>query len=169
MATKISPSRDERGQVYIGPRGTSFGRYAYLVNPVDRDWTKHRFVLWFGACAPTRLMVWANSLDDALEEAAEWLAENAPGNIMKDWEEEHKALVSEVCEERGITFPDGFDALPDEAKWAICDEAESDLTRTESGFLTSYEWGIDLEDPSRADLDTFLYPPDLDWSAERSV
>ena len=39
-----------------------------LVNPTDRDWTKGRYVLAFGAYGWTRLMVWASSLEDALIE-----------------------------------------------------------------------------------------------------
>ena len=27
------------------------------VNPNDKSWTNHRFVLWFGACGPTFLLV----------------------------------------------------------------------------------------------------------------
>lgn len=164
---RIVPTRKGK-RIVIGPRGTSFGRAVELVNPTDRDWTRHRYVMWFGACGATRLMVWANSLDDAIETAAEHLAEHAPGHVMSEWSEEHRELIREVCAERGVEFPAGFEALDDDEKYDICEEAEADLTRTESGFLTSYEWGIDLEDPTRAELDEFLYPPGLDWSAERN-
>jgi hypothetical protein len=164
---RIPPRMANSGR-YIGVRGSSFGRYVRLVNPEDRNWTRHRYVLWFGAYGPTRLMVWANDLDSALEEAAEWLSEKAPGLIMKEWSDEHKDLIREVCEERGISFPEGFQAMDMETQWDIAEQAEADLTRTESGFLTSYEWGLDLEDPTRAELDAFLYPPDLDWTAERA-
>lgn len=165
---KIKPTKTEKGALRIGPVGTSFGRSVYLANPTDRHYTSHRFVLWFGAYGTTNVMVWADSLDDAIEVAAEFLADHAPGHITPNWGEEHKALVAEVCSEKGIEFPAGFDALEDEARYAICEQAEADLTLTESGFLTSHEWGIQLEDPTRADLDQFLYPADLDWSAERS-
>ena len=163
---KIKPMRTEKG-LKIGPENTSFGRSVTLVNPTDRDWSRHRFVLQFGAYGSTNLMVWANSLDDAIETAAEWLAEHAPGHVIPIWGEEHKDLIREVCSERGIEFPGGFEALDDETKYAICADAETDLTMTESGFLRSYEWTIAAEDPTRAELDAFLYPPGIDWSAER--
>ncbi len=160
---KLTPEKFNGTRVRIGTPSSSFERCVELVNQDDRSWTRHRYVLWFGACAPTRLMVWANSLDDALEEAAEHLAEHAPGLVMKEWGDEHKTLVAEACAERGITFPVGFEKMEDDdtslvSKWEITDQAEADLTRTESGFLTSYEWGIDLEDPTRAELEEFLFP-----------
>lgn len=127
-----------------------------VVNGSDRSWTRSSFVLWFGQCAPTFLLVFANGLEDALEEAAGWLADNAPGHIMEDWGDEHKALVREVCAEQEIAFPEGFEALENEEQWAIAEQAEADLTRTESGFLTSYEWGIALEAPDRKTLKAFL-------------
>jgi hypothetical protein len=123
-----------------------------ILNPSDRDWKRHRYVLWFGACGSTRIMVWANGLEDALEECAAYLADHAPGHIMAEWSDEHEKLIAEVCEERGVAFPDGFQALKDDAKWEICTAAEADLTRTESGFITSYEWGIYAEDPERGEV-----------------
>ncbi len=167
MTPKIKP-RDDNGRLCIGVKDSSFGRLVYLVNPEDASWTKHRFIMWFGAYGSTNLSIWSNSLDDAIETAGEYIAKHWPGMIMKDWGDEHKELVREACTESGVDFPAGFDALEDEAKWKICETAEADLTRTESGFLTSYEWGLNLEDPSRAELDEFLYPKGIDWTIERS-
>lgn len=126
-----------------------------VVNPVERSWTRNRYVLWFGACGPTRLMVWANGLEDALEEAAEWLAENAPGLIMTHDSEELRSLVREACEERGISYDDMPWRGDDDAQEAwndACDAATVDHTYTESGWIPSWEWGICLEDPTRAEL-----------------
>ena len=53
-----------------------------IINPSNRDYARHRYVLSFGAHACTHLMVYASSLDSALEECADWLADNAPGHIM---------------------------------------------------------------------------------------
>jgi hypothetical protein len=139
----------------IGEPGSSFTREIVLVNPSYRDWTRHNYVLWFGAVGTTVLRVWANSLDDAIEEAAGWLADHAPGHVMAHWGEEHIALVREVCEEEGIAFPAPGEA-PDAAFYESCERAEADLTYTESGYLTSYEWGILAEDPDRADLDALI-------------
>ena len=166
---KIKPRRNEAGCIEIGPRNTSFGRCVVLVNPIEADWTKHRYVLCFGAMGTLNLSVWANSLDDALEEAAEYLAEHAKGHITAHDSQELIDLLKEACEEAGHTYPEGFDALEDEEKYAIQDSATADLTYTESGYLTSYEWGIALEDPSRAELDEFLYPPGYGWEKERAA
>jgi hypothetical protein len=42
------------------------------INGSDRDWTKHRYIPCFGAYGDTLLMVWANDLDDALDECVDW-------------------------------------------------------------------------------------------------
>lgn len=166
--SRIPPRMGKDRHYHIGPENTSFGRSVVLVNTWDQSWTRHRYVLSFGAYGSTNLMVWANDLDSAIEESAEYLAKHAPGHVMREWSDEHKDLVKEVCEERGVQWPEGFEALEDEQKGEICEQAEADLTHTESGFLTSYEWGISLEDPSRAELDAFLYPPGIDWAADRA-
>ncbi len=115
------------------------------VNGSDRDWTRHRYVLWFGACAPTRLMIWANGLESAIEIA---------GHIMPEGSEELAELRKEACEEAGLPYPPTCDhsELEEEGYYAAFESAEADLTYTESGYLTSYEWGIDLEDPTRAQV-----------------
>lgn len=108
-----------------------------ILNPHDRDWTKHRFVLWFGACGTTRILVWANGLEDALDECVDWLAENAPGHLCDDM----------VKEEYGSAIADGHTE-----EEAIA-EAEADTTLCDGGhYLLSYEWGIHCEDPSREDI-----------------
>ena len=62
------------------PRAPRYPRRAVLaVNPNDRDWTRHRYVFWFDAHAPGYLLVWANDEGSALAEAADYLAEHAPG------------------------------------------------------------------------------------------
>lgn len=129
-----------------------------IINPNDRNWTRHRYVLWFGACGPTHLMAYANSLDDALEECGEWLAKHAPGLIMAAWGEEHSALVKEACEEAGLTYPPPSDVCADmDHHYQDAQQsAESDLTYTESGYLTSHEWGITLEDPTRSEIKAFI-------------
>lgn len=127
----------------------------HVVNPVERSWTRHRYVLWFGAYGDTRLMVWANDLDSALEECAEWLAEHVPGLIMAHGSPEHVDLLQEACKEHGMTWE-----LYKAGDWcgdvsAVTNDAEADLTYTESGFINSWEWGICLEDPSRMVLMDF--------------
>jgi hypothetical protein len=108
------------------------------VNGSDRDWTKYRFVLWFGACAPTHLMVWGNGLDDALDEAVDWIAEHAPGLLADEAvQDEYKRLVAEgKSEEEAQT------------------EATVDTTPAGNAchYLHSWEWGITFENPTRAQI-----------------
>ncbi len=108
------------------------------VNGSDRTWTRHRYILAFGAYGWTRLMVWANSLDDALEEAGDWIEEHAPGLFCDEQVREayEEALTEGKSEE--------------EAQ----EEAEVDTTSVCSGnhYLLSWEWMILAEDPSRAQV-----------------
>jgi len=111
----------------------------------DRKW-----LFSFGAYGWTNvLVVGACSLDDALESAAGWLADHAPGHVMPMDSEAYADLLREACEEHGVTFEayqhgDLDCDLIDE----ITQSAEADLTYTESGYLTSYEWGV-CEHPDR--------------------
>ena len=158
MATQqITPTRDTRG-IHIGDRNYSVGSHELtLVNPEERDWKRHNYILWFGACGATYLRVWEDSLEDALETAAAWLAEHAPGHIMAHGSEEHVELIKEQCEEHGVEFDPSKCCGVIEEPWdSILQDAEADLTYTESGFLTSHEWGIVMEDPSRKELIEWL-------------
>src|SRR5512134_2926868 len=66
----------------------------------DRKW-----LFSFGAYGWTSvLVVGACSLDDALECAAGWLADNAPGHLMAYDSDEHLALLREQCDEHGVTW-----------------------------------------------------------------
>lgn len=129
-------------------------RRVVMINPMEKSWRKRAYVLWFGAVGTTYLHVYADSLEAALEECAEWLAEYAPGHIMEHGSEEHRDLLREACEERGIL--DGDLDFESEDVMAAVEAAEADLTYTESGFLTSYEWGICMEDVTAADLYAFI-------------
>jgi 8-oxo-dGTP pyrophosphatase MutT (NUDIX family) len=96
-------------------------------------------------------MVWEASLEDALETAAGWLADNAPGLIMSPDDPELDVLYREACEELGED-PDSGEGPGD--AW---EQATADLTYTESGYLTSYEWGIVFDEgASRSDVKAWL-------------
>lgn len=120
-----------------------------LVNPSDRDWTRHRYILWFGAYGDTNLMVWANGPESAFEECVGWIEDHAPGLLCNE----------SVHEEWERAVADG--KSEDEA-WDI---ATADTTPADGGnYVASWEWGIALEDPSRQELDAFLFPPGIDWT-----
>ncbi len=101
--------------------------------------------LWlfgFGAYGDTNLAYWDpghEHLEGALEHAAEWLAENAPGHITS--ENEMMELYKEAADELGVSWPpeDWDDPKVEEVR----EQAETDLTYTESGWLTSHEWTVD--------------------------
>jgi hypothetical protein len=108
------------------------------VNASDKDWTRHNYVLAFGAYGDTLLRVWGNSLDDALDEAVDWIADHAPGLLADDEvNDEYKRLVSEGMSE-------------EEAQ----EEATVDTTTAGNAgnYLHSSEWTVVVEDPSRADI-----------------
>lgn len=107
-----------------------------IVNPGERDWTRHRFILAFGAYADTSLMVWADSVDDALDECVDWIAEHAPGLLADE------AVADEY--QRGIA--EGLD------EEAAQDAATVDTTCAGNcgHYLHSWEWSVVSEDPSRA-------------------
>ena len=135
---------------------TNYSRQVVLVNPSDREWSIHNFVLWFGSCGTTYLRVWSSGIEGALEAAAEWLTENDPGHLTKHNSEELQELLAEEYKDRGIN-PD--DPISEEEFQSIFDAATVDLTYTEAGWITSYEWGICLEDPTRQQFLEFVGKP----------
>lgn len=107
-----------------------------LVNPYDKPGKYGReqlFRFGFGTVGTTFLLVWARGVESGLEIAAGWLETNAPGHLMVHSSEELKQLYDEAREELGE------DADEEE----IDQQATADLTYTESGYLTSYEWTVD--------------------------
>lgn len=108
-----------------------------LVNPTDRDWTKHRYVIALGAYG-TKLLIWANSLEDALDEAIDWAATNAPGLLANaDRDEAYREAI-----ESGMSEDDA------------CDESLVDLTigGNFGDAIRSDEWHIVAEDPTRSEI-----------------
>lgn len=120
----------------------------------------NRFLFSFGAYGTTHVMVFETSLERALELAADWLADNAPGHIMlhgngnDKYDPELDALMAEACKKAGLQWP-----IPDTIDMSDCDamqpywdaeqKAYADLTYTERGYLTSYEWSM-IENPDHA-------------------
>lgn len=91
----------------------------------------------------TRVSVHARSCEDALELAAEWLADNAPGLIMPEGDEHLEELRREACEEAGLPYPPSDDADWEEYYELFDRTAHADLTYTESGYLESWNWYVD--------------------------
>lgn len=106
------------------------------INPSDRNGTFSNeqgiYDLRFGAYADVRVSVHAASADDALELAAEWLAEHEPGHFI---EPDYAAAAKEL----GLAWPTDNEQEGE----AIQSAAEADLTYTESGWLAQLEWTVD--------------------------
>jgi hypothetical protein len=114
----------------------------HLVNSGDSGWTRHTYVLAFGAYGWTRLFVWANNLQHALDEAIDWLVENAPGHIVDDQlQEDYEAFLADGLSE-------------EEAQ----EKAEEDTTCGGNcgNRILSHEWSILAEDPTAEDLRAIL-------------
>lgn len=152
MSRQWHSDHTDRG-ISIG-EGGSFSPRVWFVNPHDKSFYDGcAYVLWFGGFNATFLHIYSKSLDDALEECAGWLADHAPGHLMSFGSDEHQCLIKEQCEEREIDYS-ALDEHPDRDD--VFQDAEADLTYTESGFLTSYEWGISLENPTTEELYAFI-------------
>jgi hypothetical protein len=135
----------------------SDGIVGEIVNPSDKPtrkkWFSKNESLWrfqFGAYGDTRLLVWSKGVDDGLEIAADWLATNAPGHLMAEGSDELKSLRDEAREELG---EDADDEEVDQS-------ATADLTYTEAGYLTSYEWTVD-EAGDKGLLEAAMYASEL--------
>lgn len=109
-----------------------------VINPEESDWKPEVYDLCFGAYGETRVSVHAKGVEDALETAAEWLAEHAPGIFTEpDYE--------------GAARDAGYSSMADCARdlgpegdyTRISSAAEADLTYTESGWIPSWEWSVD--------------------------
>ncbi len=113
-----------------------------IVNASDRSWTRHNFVLAFGAYGDTVLRVYANSLDSALDEAIDWIVDNAPGLLA----DEQVAETFQDAIARGMSEEDAQE------------EATQDTTCGGNcgNYILSQEWAIVAEDPSRTEIKALL-------------
>lgn len=106
----------------------------------DRFWAdKGAWVFQFGAYGTTHVLAYGH-LEDALEDAAAWLKDNAPGHLTEP-------DYSDAALDLGLSTQ--LDRLSDEESERVREAAETDLTHTESGWLLSYEWTCtELVEPS---------------------
>lgn len=124
-------------------------RHPYvLVNPLDYPGNK-LFGLHFEY--GTHLLVWSRHLENALEPAAEWLAEHAPGLLVSQEEEQR------LFEEAKSDNPELSD---EEAQ----EEAVSDMTYTEAGYI-SVDWGVNFDSDAHGEQDP-LFRAALEASKE---
>lgn len=100
-----------------------------IANPHDKTFVSGpeagAFVFTFGAYGSTWVLVYANGVDSALEVAADWLKDNAPGHFVEP------------------DYPDvDWTTLSSAEADALRECAEVDLTYTEAGWIPSWEWHV---------------------------
>ena len=175
----MNPTRARRGdkhgretdEEFLVIEETDSNEAGYIfINPTDYPQSRHHgigsrtklFGLHFGAYGWTKVLVWSDSLEDALEEAAGWLADHAPG-IFVD-QENLAELEKEAIEEAREENPDADD---EELEQIVMDSdsAHTDLTYTESGYIASYEWGIGFDSENQG-TDNEFYKVALEASRE---
>lgn len=107
--------------------GFRFGRYGHQP-PLQ--------VFHFGAYGDYHVAVWGENIEDGLETAAQWIAENAPGLIYTH--EQMGDIYIDAARDLELAWPnDDEDELEQ-----IRERAEEDMTYTESGYIPSHEWGV---------------------------
>jgi hypothetical protein len=134
----------------VNPGEADHGQFRYRANR-----SMCRYVLWFGSCAPTYVMVWAHGIESALETAAEYISEHAPGLLISD--DEMTEALQEAGEEHGVN-PDAIDwsDLRGDCAKAV-EQAEADTTYTESGRIRQDEWGVMFDEyADRADIKAWI-------------
>lgn len=111
----------------------------HIANPAEAWHVKRLFAFQFGAIGTTRVLVWARSMDDALEEAGEYLSEEYPGHLMAHDSAELREQYEMAAEELDLDLDD----LDEDDESKLHEEATTDLTYTEAGYLNSSEWWVD--------------------------
>jgi hypothetical protein len=110
-----------------------------IANPSDYNFSRDTmplFLFQFGAYGDTQVYAWGcHSLQDALEAAAEWLRDNAPGLF-------HEVDYAGAAADVGA--PPDWDSDENVDLWSerVWEAAEVDLIYTESGYLASWEWFV---------------------------
>lgn len=136
-------------------------RQIVIVNPSDRGYTRHRYVLWAG---PLYLMIWADDLESASEIMCDHLVEHAPGLLCDEQVEElYREKMAEIEAEEGpLPALAPARAREEEKRQERAREyAESDTTcfgHDGIHYIASDEWGISLEDPEREELLALMDP-----------
>lgn len=108
------------------------------VSPSYDRTARYNAIFWFNACAPTFVLASSyRGIEDALEEAADVLSSVSPGSFVEP------------------DYPPGFEWSEETAH--VAEEAEADLTYTESGWLESWEWGLIGEGLSPREIADFAH------------
>lgn len=153
----------------IGEKNYSIGaRQIHIINtpdPSSEEDFAQNFLLWFGSVSPTYLLVFKDagidSLDDALNEAVDWIEDHAPGLLCDDEvHDKYQRLVKEACDKKGL--PDE-NMLGDRVLDKLREKSEANTTRAgnHGRYLHGSEWGVDGEDVPIEALRRIAYGSEL--------
>jgi hypothetical protein len=116
-----------------------------IVNSDDRSLTKHRYVLAFtagGWSVALYTLVWGNNLQDALDEAIDWIASHAPGLLATEY------VYSEI-QRLVATGVDNDTAWEEATQDMICGGNAGD-------YISSVCVHVVKQNPSRAELKSLI-------------
>lgn len=109
-----------------------------IINPTDSAFTANRYILSFGTYGCTNLLVWADHLQDALDECIDWLVDNAPGLLCDD-------AVNEAYQE-------AIDLGETEERAQEIAEEDTTAGGNCGNHIMSDEWALHSENPNRATI-----------------
>lgn len=118
----------------------------FISNPLEVEGGRNDVkVFWFSngignAPGVMRVAVLNKSVEDGLEESAAWIADHAPGYITKHDDPYLTELYDEALKE---LVDAGEDPEDEQTQSQAQQDATEDMTYTESGYLNSWEWGLD--------------------------
>lgn len=139
--------------ITIGETNYSTGTFKLVIaNPGERG---KRIVLWFGTCGTTRILCYADHLEDAFDIATDWIAENAPGLLCNDEvQEEYDRQIQEAIER-------GEDPQDDDVQEHAWEIATQDTTTVGNNChrIQSWECGLIYKNASRADILALINDP----------
>lgn len=133
----------------------------HIVNPNDRDCTRNRYILTLGQICPSYHLIWANGLEDALDTLVD---ECCPERYLESERESFHECVVEArdeildeCTER----PD--DEELDGMAWErVAGGGDWTLAGNASDPISSDDWNIDSENPSREHIKWLISEYDLE-------
>ena len=100
----------------------------------SRRYPNPRFLFYFGAYGWTAVLVYARHLEDALDEAIDWLAEHAPGHI--------------VDEQVNEAYREGVASGLSEEEAQESAEVDTTIGGNSGHHILSWEWTV-VEHPTR--------------------
>lgn len=118
------------------------------INSYAKGYTHNRYLIGLGAYGWTILLVYANNLEDAIEECADWCHDNAPGLFCDDQvAEEYNRCIA--ASKMNADYAERADEYESEAY----EQSTTDTIACDGGhYFLSWEVHLISENPSRLEL-----------------